>query len=190
MNKAVFFDREGVINELVLNQRTGEFEPPHQVEDLRLKPDVIPCLRSIRDMGYDLFVVSNQPDYAKGKDTLDTLDEIQRELDRELTSQGIYFKEYYYCRHHPNGVVPEYSYSCECRKPKPFFLFDARDRHSIDLGASWMVGDQDTDVECGQAAGTRTILIEDPKTANKRGIAKPDYSARDMLEATGILINA
>jgi D-glycero-D-manno-heptose 1,7-bisphosphate phosphatase len=190
MRKAVFLDREGVISELVLNKKTGECEPPQRAEDLRLKPGVIPCLRRLQDAGYDLFLVSNQPDYAKGKVTLDALDGIQKELDRLLTSQGVFFKEYYYCRHHPQGVVPGYSYACECRKPKPFFLFDARDRHSIDLRESWMVGDQDTDVECGKAAGTRTILIEEPKSASKRGKSRPDYTASKMAEATEIIINA
>jgi len=70
MKKAVFLDRDGVLNKLVLNPATGEFEPPHSAEDLVLFPDVIESLRIIQDAGFELFLVSNQPDYAKGKTTI------------------------------------------------------------------------------------------------------------------------
>ncbi len=125
MAEAVFLDRDGVLNRLVLNPATGEYEPPHRIEDMELFPYVIESLGKIQELGYELFLVSNQPDYAKGKTTLEALEKVHRKFDGLLTSQGICFREYYYCYHHPQGIVPEYSYECICRKPKPFFLFKA-----------------------------------------------------------------
>src|SRR5665647_398655 len=125
MNPAVFLDRDGVINDLVLNPDTGEYEPPHSADDLVISPEVIRSLCDIQAAGFDLFLVSNQPDCAKGKTTLGQIQAVHEKLDQILKSKGIFFRDYYYCYHHPNGIVPEYSIACECRKPKPFFLLKA-----------------------------------------------------------------
>lgn len=188
MAGAVFLDRDGVINELVLNTATGEFEPPHRIEEIKLFPYVIECLGKLMKTGYDLFLISNQPDIAKGKTTVEDMVKVQNKIDQLLTSRGIYFKENYYCYHHPQGIIPEYSYECLCRKPKPFFLLKAEEKHSVDLGISWMIGDRDTDIECGKAAGTKTILIEEPLSVNKRGKSLPDHKVKDLKEAVEIII--
>jgi D-glycero-D-manno-heptose 1,7-bisphosphate phosphatase len=188
MIKAVFLDRDGVLNELVLNPATGEYEPPHRIGDMKLFSYVFECLGKIQDSGYDLFLVSNQPDYAKGKSTLGVLEQIHKKFDQLLTLHGIHFREYYYCYHHPGGTIPEYSYECICRKPKPFFLFKAEKDYNIDLGNSWMIGDRDTDIECGKAAGTKTILIEEPLSVNKRGNSMPDFTVINLIEAVEIII--
>lgn len=188
MAEAIFLDRDGVLNELVLNPATEEHEPPHSIEDMKLFPYVINCLRKIQDSGYDLFLISNQPDFAKGKTTLGALDEVHGKFNQLLTSQGIHFREYYYCFHHPQGIIPEYSSECVCRKPKPFFLSKAEEDHNIDLGNSWMIGDRDSDIECGKAAGTKTILIEEPSSEKKRGKSLPDYKARNLAEAVKIIL--
>lgn len=188
MKPAVFLDRDGVINELVLNQNTGEYEPPHSPEDLVLAPEAIPVLRELQDAEFDLFLVSNQPDYAKGKITLEQIRAVHNRLDTILKSEGIRFREYYYCYHHPNGIVPEYSFACECRKPKPYFLLKAAGDYGIDLAHSWIIGDRDTDIQCGKAAGTKTILILEPHSAAYRGSVHPDYQALTIHEAAGIIL--
>jgi D-glycero-D-manno-heptose 1,7-bisphosphate phosphatase len=188
MKPAVFLDRDGVINELVRNTVTREYEPPHCAEDLVLFPDVIRSLSDLQDADFDLFLVSNQPDYAKGKTTLEQIRAVHGRLDRILKSEGILFRDYYYCYHHPNGIVPEYSFACECRKPKPYFLLKAARDYGIDLTISWMVGDRDTDVACGKSAGTRTILILNPHSAGYRGSENPDYSAENLMDAVRIII--
>lgn len=188
MVDAVFLDRDGVLNELVLNPATGEYEPPHRIEDMQLFPYVFESLEKIQDSGYDLFLVSNQPDYAKGKTALETLEKVHKKFDQLLTSQGIYFKEYYYCYHHPQGIIPEYSYECMCRKPKPFFLFKAKEDYNVELGNSWMIGDRDTDIECGKAGCTNTILIEEKLSVNKRGKSQPDFKAENIKEAVNIIL--
>ena len=105
-----------------------------------------------------------------------------------MKSQGIHFREYYYCYHHPDGIIPEYSSECVCRKPKPFFLFKAEEDYNIELGNSWMVGDVDTDIECGKAAGTKTILIEEPLSVKKRRKSQPDYRVKNLKEAVNIIL--
>lgn len=188
MKPAVFLDRDGVINELVLNPGTGEYEPPHAPEDLVLVPGVVPALRELQNAGFDLFLVSNQPDYAKGKTTLEQIRVIHEKLDRVLKAGGVRFREYYYCYHHPNGIVPEYSFACECRKPKPYFLLKAAGDYGIDLARSWMIGDRDTDIRCGKSVGTKTILILEPHSAGYRGSGGSDYRADTLLEAVRIIL--
>ncbi len=188
MQKAVFLDRDGVLNELVLNPSTGEYEPPHTPEDLRILPDVIGSLKILQGAGFELFLVSNQPDYAKGKTTLEGIHAVNTRFNQIMTLEGIHFRGYYFCFHHPDGIVPEYSFSCECRKPSPFFLLKAASKYHIDLIRSWMIGDRDSDIECGKAAGTRTIIIEEPHSAGSRGSSSPDYTTANLQEAATIII--
>jgi D-glycero-D-manno-heptose 1,7-bisphosphate phosphatase len=189
MKRAVFLDRDGVLDELILNPDTGEFEPPHRPEEVRLCPHTTPSLRELQSAGYELFLVSNQPDYAKGKVSLDMLRKTHERFISLVASDGIVFRDIYYCYHHPEGIVKEYSYVCECRKPKPFFLLKASEEYSLDMAKSWMVGDRDVDVQCGQAAGVRTILIDEPKSADRRGNSSPDFIVKDISEATKIILN-
>jgi D-glycero-D-manno-heptose 1,7-bisphosphate phosphatase len=156
---AVFLDRDGVINRNVLNPLTRTWESPLTVEDFELMPNVLVALRALRKAGFLLFVVSNQPNYAKAKATLQNLESIHNRLLDILCKEQIEFAAFYYCLHHPHGVVPEYSGPCCCRKPSPFFLLKAHDEFCLDMERSWMIGDRDTDIECGQAAGVRTIWV-------------------------------
>jgi D-glycero-D-manno-heptose 1,7-bisphosphate phosphatase len=189
MKKAVFLDRDGVLNELVLNPSTGDYEPPHSPEDLVLYPHVFESLRSLLDAGFILFLISNQPDYAKGKTTLDSLKAVHMKFDDILKSSGIRFTEYYYCYHHPNGIVPEYSFPCDCRKPKPYFLMKPARDYGIDLKNSWMIGDRDSDIECGKAGGTHTIIIEEPRSSGSRGSSNPDFTSANLKDAVKIILN-
>jgi len=189
MKKAAFLDRDGVLNELVPNPATGEYEPPHSPDDLIIFPDVIESLRILQDAGIELFLISNQPDYAKGKTTLENLQAVHAKLDRIVRSEGIRFREYYYCYHHPQGKVPEYSFECECRKPKPFFILMAAKRYSIDLSKSWMIGDRDSDIECGKAAGTKTIMIENPQSLKYRTSNQPDFTVANLIDALQIILH-
>ncbi len=191
MKAAVFLDRDGVLNELVLNPATRAYEPPHRPKDLRLVPHAVECLKKMQAGGYALFLVSNQPDYAKEKASLEALEAVHRKFDQTLGRHGVRVKEYYYCFHHPQGTVPGYSGECACRKPKPFFVLKARKDHGIRVADSWFVGDRDTDIECGRNAGTKTILIVNAGTQQGKGpsaASQPDYRAKDLVEATGIIV--
>ena len=153
MNKAVFLDRDGVLNELAFNPNNGEYESPHYTQDMKIFPWTPKEVKRLKDAGYMLFLVSNQPSFAKGKATLENIKAIHELLHQELKKSDAEFNEYYYCYHHPDGILPEYTLKCECRKPGTLFIKDAEKRFDIDLSMSWFVGDQDTDINCGKNAG-------------------------------------
>ncbi|WP_256366829.1 HAD-IIIA family hydrolase [Acidobacterium sp. S8] len=178
MRRAVFLDRDGVLNRNVWNSATEAYESPLTPEQFELLPKVVPALKLLRDAGYLLFLVSNQPNHAKGKADMEVLEEIHRKFEMLLTAEGIVFSDYYYCFHHPN-----FTGACRCRKPSPYFLFEARDRFDVDLAQSWMIGDRVSDIACGRAAGTRTIGIS-PMTQSQTGA---DCIADDLWRAAQII---
>ncbi len=184
---AIFFDRDGVLNDLVFNPATGAYEAPQRLADLKPTPGLGSLLKPLQDRGYQFFVVSNQPDAAKGKSTLEELDAIHAALAQHLASEGLEFREFFYCRHHPQGIVPGLSGPCECRKPSPYFVEQAIARYGLDRQGSWFIGDQDSDIQCGQAAGLRTLQLRLPQSASKRGQAKPDLNAENLVQGIGLL---
>lgn len=189
MIKSIFLDRDGVINPLVYNVLTGEYESPHFIEDFSVFPYVSKAAMMLMNEGYQLFVVTNQPSYAKGKTSLQNIQEIHVAMDTYFKEQGVYFADFYYCYHHPNGIVPEYTTVCDCRKPKDKFLTDAQLKHDVDFMNSWFIGDQDSDIECGQSKGLKTILINNKHSIKKRGKSTPDHIVNNLLEAVNIIIS-
>ncbi len=187
--KAVFLDRDGVINRLVLNPATSAYESPHTAVELSIFPFAAKSLGKLTASGYLLFLVSNQPSYAKGKTTMEDILAVHDKLDSYLRLNGIDFTEYFYCYHHPQGLIPEYACKCRCRKPSPFFLRTAEKKYHLDMALSWMVGDQDSDIFCGREGGVKTILVNERHTTPKRGKSFPDYIAQDLEEASQIILN-
>lgn len=162
-NKALFIDRDGVLNEMVYDVNHGLLDSPRRPEQLRVMPGAGDFLRQVREMGYAVIVVTNQPGIAKGTLTVNALDELHEMLARELARQGGGgWDALYYCPHHPDGgpwKQPEYVMKCDCRKPAPGMLLHAAAEHGIALARSWMLGDGLTDVQAGRAAGCRTLLL-------------------------------
>ena len=186
--RAVFLDRDGVLTEPVWNPATDACESAHRVADVELCPNVIAPLRSLHDRGFELFIVSNQPSYAKGKVSLEELQAIAMVVNERFEAAGVHFRATYYCYHHPQGDVAGYSRPCVCRKPEPYFVRRAAEEHALDLRQSWMIGDRGTDVECGHRAGCRTILISRRQAQQGHGCSPPDYTARDLLEAASLIL--
>jgi D-glycero-D-manno-heptose 1,7-bisphosphate phosphatase len=168
MSAAVFFDRDGVVNELVPDPVSGVPESPLDPTHVRLIPGAAAALRRLGDAGYVLAGVSNQPAAAKGVVTLDRLEEVQARVLELLGMEGVIPTAFRLCFHHPDGEVPELTGSCDCRKPAPGMLLDIAAELDLDLDASWMVGDTDGDVAAGRAAGCRTVLIDNPGGSHKR----------------------
>ena len=190
LSQAVFLDRDGVINRNVRNPATLAWEAPLTVEDFELADNALAALSRLRQAGFLLFLVSNQPNYAKGKASLETLESIHRHLLKLLDQQGIEFAAFYYCLHHPQGVVPGHSGPCRCRKPSPFFLFEARDQFGLELERCWMVGDRGSDIECGRAAGVHTIHVRNQH--EDAGLVEPgaEFQADSLETAALIILNA
>jgi len=186
--RAVFLDRDGVINHNVLNSETGEFESPLTAADFAFIPGSLDAMCALRSAGFLLFLVSNQPNVAKGKCTHEQLSAIQREFVSGLSEAGIDFTRFYYCLHHPQGIVTGYSGPCECRKPSPYFLLTARSQFNLDLRRSWMIGDRQTDIECGKAAGAGTIFIDAEEPPSRRCGIQPDMVAPDLRSAARLIL--
>jgi D-glycero-D-manno-heptose 1,7-bisphosphate phosphatase len=186
---AVFLDRDGVINRNVFNLATGAYESPHSVEDVVLLPGALDALARLQTAGWPLFLISNQPDHALGKASLETIKAIHAEIATRLAAANIALREAYYCYHHPNGRLAGYSGPCVCRKPSPYFLHQAQAAHGLDLAACWMVGDRASDIACGQAGGLSTIQVApDHPAALVPAVPPPDHQARDLSEAVEIIL--
>jgi D-glycero-D-manno-heptose 1,7-bisphosphate phosphatase len=186
---AAFLDRDGVINDPALDPVDGRYESPHDPADVVLAAGAVEGLRALRDAGLLLVVVSNQPSAAKGKVTLADLRAVHDRVVALLAAEGLTIDDWRYCFHHPDGVVADLSGPCDCRKPAPGMLLDAARAHGVDLAASWTIGDSDADVGAGRAAGTRTILVEHPRSTHRRTTdARPDARVRNLSQAAALLL--
>lgn len=182
LQKAIFLDRDGVIN--------IDTDLIHRPEDFELYPYAASSIRKINKMGYLAVVVTNQSVIARGLCTVEELGEIHKKMETELGKQGAYVEAVYYCPHHPHGgydgEVKEYKVDCSCRKPKPGMLLDAAKRFHIDLTQSYLVGDSPRDIEAGKAAGVTTIRV---KTGHglKPHTASPDFYVDSLVEAVELI---
>jgi D-glycero-D-manno-heptose 1,7-bisphosphate phosphatase len=188
MRRAVFLDRDGVLNKLVPDPRSGLPESPLRAEDITLIDGVPDALSALRGAGYLLVGVSNQPAAAKGVTSVEELQSVQARLVELLARAGVAFDRFALCFHHPEGSVPELTKTCGCRKPAPGLLTDALRDLSLDPEASWMIGDTDSDIAAGEAAGVRTILIANPASAHKRGPSPATTTVVDLRAATDLIL--
>ena len=187
MNDPVFLDRDGVINELVYNPSTDDYEAPQQRNDLKIFPGAVKAIKELAVRGFRLFIITNQPDYAKGKTSMEELQTIHEKMHKEFIENDILFTEYYYCYQHPDSVLPELRGS-QCRKPNPYFLREAEKKYSLDLNRAWMVGDSDVDIFAGKSVGAETILVENPHSVDRRKESTPDNRVKSLEEAVQIII--
>lgn len=147
MRRAVFLDRDGVLNEAIV--RRGKPYSPNAVEEMRIVEGALNSLTLLRERGFKLIVVTNQPDIARGKLSRDTVDAMNAYLGSLLPVDRIEV-----CGH-------DNSDACDCRKPAPGMLLRAAEQEGIEMSESFMVGDRWSDIEAGVAAGSRTVLIGD-----------------------------
>jgi D-glycero-D-manno-heptose 1,7-bisphosphate phosphatase len=186
--KAVFLDRDGVINELIYHQEHGIIDSPSTVEQFRLFPGVGEAISKIQEMDYKVILVSNQPGIAKGHLSWETFDKIRQRMIDMLGIEGVSLDGEYYCLHHPEAKVENLKINCTCRKPKPGLLLQAARERDIDLAQSWMIGDGLTDIIAGDLAGTRTALIGKVKCElcklMEESDVKPDMVCTNLLEAS------
>lgn len=190
-NKAVFLDRDGVINELIYYEEMGIVDSPFTVEQFKLFPDIGKAIKKLKKLGFTIIVVSNQPGIAKNNFSMETFEKMREKMKRGLKRQGTAVDAEYYCFHHPYGKMKKYRQTCDCRKPKPGLLLRAAKDHNIDLSNSWMVGDGITDIQAGQTAGCRTILLGRIKCDLCKMMqdkeAQPDYIVPNLYKASLII---
>jgi D-glycero-D-manno-heptose 1,7-bisphosphate phosphatase len=189
--KAVFLDRDGVINALVYHQEHGIIDSPFTAEQFGLLPRAGEAVRKLREMGYRTVLVSNQPGIAKGHLTAAVFERIREKMESELARYDARLDAQYYCFHHPEAVIQDMRVCCPCRKPEPGMLLKAAAEMEIDLSCSWMIGDGITDIQAGKSAGTRTILIGKMKCELCHRFSEvncgPEAVCADLLEAAGVI---
>ncbi len=187
--RAVFLDRDGVLNDPAPDPVDGRFESPLHASDVVLAEGAIEGCRMLHDAGFLLLVASNQPAAAKAKATRQQLREVHDRVVSLLAAGGVTIDDWRYCLHHPHATVPELRGDpCGCRKPAPGMLLELAQAHAVDLASSWMVGDSDADIGAGIAAGCRTALVAHPASAHRRtGHPTPAALAPNLSPAAALI---
>ncbi len=152
MTKAIFLDRDGVINE--------DFGYVHKIENFHFIPGVFEALRHFKSLGYKLILVTNQSGIGRGYYSEEDFKKLTQWMQKRLEKEGVRLDAIYYCPHHPDT-------GCDCRKPQPGMIVRAIEEQDIDAVSSWMIGDKPSDIEAAKRAGiAHTILLnkEGPKS--------------------------
>lgn len=187
MRKAIFLDRDGVINSYVYNPDFGTIDSPSCPDQFELLPGVADAVATLNRLGFLVVVISNQPGIAKEKFTPALLEQVTAKMRDAIADRGGKFDAIYYCLHHPEASLPAYRMRCECRKPRPGLLLQAAQELDIDLESAYMIGDGITDIQAGISAGTKTIYIGQRKeyvldAFEKHGI-QPDSIVSSLAAA-------
>jgi len=186
MNRAVFLDRDGTINEEVGYLRN--------LDMLKVIPGVGAAIRRLNAAGFKVVIITNQSGVARGYFPESLVHEAHDLLTRSLRSEGALIDGIYYCPHHPTAGDSKYTFVCDCRKPATGLLDRAARDLDIDLKRSFMVGDKWSDVELGHRAGARSILVrsgfapDDPGNKRPSHVEDPDFKAHDLAEAADWII--
>jgi D,D-heptose 1,7-bisphosphate phosphatase len=186
MTPAVFFDRDGSINEDI-----GYVSRP---EDLVVYPWAAEAIRLVNQSGMKAIVITNQSGIARGMYTEETLHQIHERLRQELGLGGAHIDGFYYCPHHPNIGGRRYRQSCSCRKPLPGMLQQAAREHDIDITRSYVIGDKSSDMNAAINAGAKGVLVltgYGQETYDDRGRwpCEPLFVAKDLLEAVRLILD-
>jgi len=190
-DRAVFLDRDGVLNDLEYNPDEGRIGSPLSAKQLRVHPYAGESVRKIKGLGFKAILVSNQPGVAKRQLAYSEFENMNAIVRGELARAGGPLDAEYYCLHHPDALVKKYRVDCDCRKPKPGLLLRAARENDVDLGRSFFVGDALDDVKAGKAAGCKTILLGHVTTFLTRMMeeedAEPDYMLASLKQVPGLL---
>lgn len=174
---AVFLDRDGT-----LNVDPGYLGDPALVE---LLPGVGEALSGLKKLGFKLIVVSNQSGISRGLLTRENVDSVNNRINELLKEHDALIDAFYYCPFHPDFSEEK---DCICRKPSPKLVFDAAKEHGLHLGQSYFIGDSVADIECGENAGIKTVLVKTGYGVETFSILQkqnkfPTFVAENIFEA-------
>ncbi len=183
LKKAIFLDRDGVINKIVKHPELKDIKgniclDPLKIKEFKIIDGVKKAIKDFRKLGYELIIISNQPGLIKGFYKKELLEKINKKIKKELGIEHIY-----YCLHHP-----DYTGNCECRKPKPGLILKSAKELNIDLKNSYMVGDQEKDIVAGKKVGCKTVWIR-KNYPGINGINKPNFVCNNLNEFVNFLKN-
>lgn len=173
--RIVFLDRDGVINRAL--EHEAKPYPPRSLKEFEILPEVPSACAKLKAAGFLLVVATNQPDVGRGTLDRSVVEEIHAHLMAKLPVDRVEV-----CYHAGQGQS-----HCDCRKPRPGMLLRAARELNADLTQCWMIGDRWRDVDCGHAAGCKTIFIDRGYAEELR--QQPDFRAKNLLEAAGIILS-
>lgn len=180
--QAAFIDRDGVINQ--------ELAYVHRIEDFHLLPGVIDALRLLRQHGFALVVVTNQAGIGRGLYTEADYEALTAHMEGLFADARAPLAGVYHCPHHPTAAIGPYRIDCDCRKPRPGMLLQAARDLNLDLSQSVLVGDKQSDLEAGRAAGVAScVLVESGHAPSAKARAIADYVCADLLEAARWIVS-
>src|ERR1044072_8370435 len=189
--RAVFIDRDGVINRMVFHSDFGTVDSPSNPDQFELLTGVGSAIAELNRMELLAIVVSNQPGIAKGKFTLALLRAMEKKMIAGIKDAGGKLDAVYNCLHHPEATLAQYRTRCDCRKPEPGLLVKAARELKIDLTGSYMIGDGVTDVMAGRAARVTPLFANSRKCYNCDSLIEhnswPDYIVSDLTEAVTVI---
>lgn len=177
--RAVFLDRDGVINE--------EHGYITKWEEFKILPQVVESIQSLKDHGFVIVVITNQSGIAKGLYTEEDVRMIHQQFNHFLAQHATSVDGFYYCPHHPQGNIQEYSINCHCRKPENGMILQAAEDFNLNLEASYLIGDAERDILAGKKSGLTTIRVMTGHTV-KTGDVLPNFLVEDMAEATQMIL--
>ena len=181
MNKAIFIDKDGTLIKDV----------PYNVNPdlIELQPYAGEALGYLQSKNFKLIVISNQSGVARGYFKLEDLDIVSEKINKLLSKSEVKIDAFYYCPYFKDGVIAEYTKDSDCRKPRPGMILQAAKDYSVDLSKSWMIGDILNDVEAGNTAGCKTVLVdtgyETEWVMNEK--RKPNYIVKDLQQASLVI---
>lgn len=152
MNKALFLDRDGVIN--------VEKNYVYKIEDFEFIDGIFKLAKKYQDEGYLIIVITNQAGIGRGYYTEEDFCRLTDWMAKEFENNGVHIAKVYYCPHHPKYGIGDYRKDCICRKPKPGMIFKAQEEFNIDLGQSVLIGDKESDIEAGRRAGVGSNILK------------------------------
>jgi D-glycero-D-manno-heptose 1,7-bisphosphate phosphatase len=181
MRGLIFLDRDGVLNEMVVDREHGTIDSPLHPDQVKVFPYVPKVLRNLQDLGFSLAVVTNQPAAAKGKTTRESLQQVHDKILQIACSEGATIQDSEICYHRAED-------GCKCRKPKTGMLEAIWRRHpGKNLASSWMIGDGVTDMQAGASFGLNTVFLAPKKSDLVKVMGElsvePSLWCRDLQEA-------
>lgn len=180
--RAAFIDRDGVIN--------AELDYVHRIEDFHILPGVAEGLRLLRGHGFEPAVVTNQAGIGRGLYTEADYDVLTAHMKARLAADGAALAAVYHCPHHPTAGIGPYRIDCDCRKPRPGMLLQAARDLNLDLSQSVLVGDKQSDLEAGRAAGVAScVLVESGHAPSAKARAMADHVCADLLAAARWIVS-
>jgi D-glycero-D-manno-heptose 1,7-bisphosphate phosphatase len=190
-NKAIFLDRDGVLNDLVFYSEDGVLDSPNSVEDFQIITTSIKALKKLKKLGFHLILISNQPGIAKKKYDLKEFNKIKSKMESIFAKSKIKLDAQYYCLHHPLAIDKKYKKNCTCRKPKTKMFCDGIKDFDIDVKKSFVIGDGLVDMKLAKSVKCNSIFIGNVNSTISKIFKQekviPSYIAHDLDEAVNYI---